>query len=109
MSSVPEFTAEKTKVVHDTLSERYNDKIETQLVDIELRIYPNDRELTEYPAIYREKTPDEKYFSQFFYSNKEQFGTGKQYYDDILDCPVTLLQAQADHKLERKQVKYLNK
>jgi hypothetical protein len=52
---------------------------------------------------------DSAYFSQFFYGNREQFGTGRHQYDDILDCLVTTLRVQADHELERNKVKDLNK
>ncbi len=110
MSSIPDFTDNETKLVHDTLRERYSKNVDTNLVDVELRIYPDDRELTDCPAHYWEygdchfilaKTGDEEYFSQFFYGGREQFGTGRERYDDLFTCITTLLQVQADHERDR--------
>ena len=111
MSKIPEFTDVEVKIVHDTLQERYGKPVETQLADIELRIYSDDRELTECPAIYWEhdnchfilaKAAKQKFFSQFFYGSREQFGTGKEFYDDVFDCLVTTLRVQADHELNKQ-------
>ena len=118
MSAIPDFTPEETKVVNDTLQERYGKPVEVQAVDVELRLTPNDSQVTECPALYWEsgdchfilaKTDDSSFYSQFFYSGREQFGTGRQHYNDILDCLVTTLRVQADHELERNKVKDLNK
>ena len=117
MSSIPDFTQEETKVVNDTLQERYGQPVEAQLVDVELRLNPDDSQVTDCPACYWEyddchfvlaKTGDSSFHSQFFYGNREQFGTGQYSYDDILDCLVTTLRVQADHELERNKVKDLN-
>ena len=117
MSTIPDFTPEETKVVNDTLQERYGQPIEVQLVDVELRLSPDDSQVTDCPAIYWEngachfvlaKTGDSMFHSQFFYGNREQFGTGRHQYDDILDCLVTTLRVQADNELERNKVKDLN-
>ena len=117
MSKLPDFENNELKLINDTLNERYGAPVETQRADIELRIHPDDRELTECPAVYWEcngchfilaKTGDSQFFSQFFYSNNEQFGTGKQIYHDLLDCLVTTLRIQADHELERNKVKELS-
>lgn len=110
MSSIPDFTEVEIKTVKDTLKERFNEEIEPGIVDVDLRIYPDDRELTECPALYWEhaechfilaKTGDSEFFSQFFYGNREQFGTGRDRYDDLYNCIVTLLQVQADHVRDR--------
>jgi len=110
MSKIPDFTDEEFKVVTDTLMERYGKPADLQRADIELRIYPDDRELTECPAIYWEnadchfilaKAGKAQFFSQFFYGPREQFGTGKQFYDDVFDCLVTTLRVQADHELKK--------
>ncbi|MCW9025039.1 MAG: hypothetical protein OQK73_10210 [Gammaproteobacteria bacterium] len=114
MSSVPDFSEVELKLVRDTLKERYAEEKELGLADVELRIYPDDRELTECPALYWEdkdchfilaKTGKEEYFSQFFYGSREQFGTGRERYDDLHTCLVTLLQVQADHDRDRDMEK----
>ncbi|VAX08136.1 hypothetical protein MNBD_GAMMA25-418 [hydrothermal vent metagenome] len=111
MSSIPDFTNDETKLILDTLRERYAKDIETNIADVELRIYPGDRELTDCPAHYWEydechfilaKTGNEEYFCQFFYGSREQFGTGRERYDDLFTCITTLLQVQADHERDRQ-------
>ncbi len=72
MSQIPDFTDAELKAVNDTLEDHYKHPVETQGADIEFRLYPDDRELTECPAVYWEKDgcPGEpQFFSQFFYSN----------------------------------------
>ena len=42
------------------------------------------------------KTGVQAYRNQFFYSVREQYGTGRDEYTDIGECVTTLLQVQAD-------------
>ena len=111
MSVLPDFSEDEIKVVTETLAERYGSPKEIQLADVELRLSKGDRELTECPAIYWEdkgchfviaKLGPFRYHNQFFYRGNEQFGTGRDDYDDILDCTVTLLRLQADHTATRE-------
>jgi len=46
---------------------------------------------------------DHRFRCQFFYSVREQYGTGKAEYDDLLECVVALLKLQADHAAQRQQ------
>jgi hypothetical protein len=110
MSSIPDFTQTEQWVVHTTLKERYGHDKEIQLGDSEVRLNPSAMELTEVPVLYWEhadchfvlfKVGDGRYRSQFFYRGFEQFSTGIDEYDDIGDCVVSLLRAQADHEAER--------
>jgi hypothetical protein len=39
------------------------------------------------------KTGDQRFRCQFFYSPSEIFGTGRDVYDNLGDCVITLLQA----------------
>ena len=105
------FTTEEINVVKQTLKERYGEDIDIQLADVELRLDQGDRELVSRPAVYWEskgchfivsKIENDHFHSQFFYSGSQQFGTGIEKYDDIVNCVVTLLQVQADHRLESK-------
>jgi len=105
-----DFTDEELKLISDTLSERFGKSVETQLADIELPVDKGERELTPCPAVYWEekdchfilaKTADNKFFSQFFYDDREQFVTEKPFYDDLHSCVVTLLQVQVDHELKK--------
>ncbi len=96
------------QVVRDTLRERYKTNKEIHLADTELRLNPDSTTLSSCPAIYWEhgdchfvvcKVGKQRYFCQFFYGRNEQFGTGRDEYDDILECLATLLRVQADHEL----------
>jgi len=106
MSSVPAFTEAEQWAVETTRKERWPEKdLEIQLADVEIRMYPQDRELTVCPAIFWSvgttsfviiKVAEKTYRSQFYYRGFQQYGTGKTDYDDITDCVVTMLQVHAD-------------
>lgn len=104
--NVTDFSADEQKLIGDTLQKRYGNPVETQSVDIEF----GDDKVAECPAIYWEhngchfiiaKAEENKFFSQFFYDDDEQFGTEKPFYDDLSNCVMTLLQVQADHELKK--------
>ncbi|MFV2055047.1 MAG: hypothetical protein ACC707_01215 [Thiohalomonadales bacterium] len=108
MSKITDFDQNETQLIEQTLLERYGKPVEIHLADTELRLYPDDRELTECPAVYWEqddchfvvsKIGKEKFYCQFYYKGSEQFGTSIREYDDLLNCIVTLLRLQADHQL----------
>lgn len=110
MSKIPDFTDSERAVVEQTVKERFGKPVEVQAADAEIRLYPDDRELTEVPVLYwaeRDcqfvifKTAESRFRNQFFYSVRHQFGTGRDEYDDILDCVVTLLRVQADHEAQQ--------
>lgn len=112
MSGVPDITDTELWVVEATLRERYGKAVEVQLADVELRLDPAVPDLTLCPAmVWKEqgagfvisKVGDNRYRCQFFYSAREQYGTGKAEYDDLLDCVVTLLKLQADYAAKRQQ------
>ncbi|TRZ55233.1 MAG: hypothetical protein D4S02_18050, partial [Rhodocyclaceae bacterium] len=50
------------------------------------------------------KVGESRYRCQFFYSEQEQFGTGRDVYDILSECVTTLLQVQADHEKTRQGV-----
>jgi hypothetical protein len=107
---IPDFTDTELWVIRQAVSERYRKDIDLQRVDAELRLDPSDRELTLCPGMYWKeqganfvifKTGDPAYRCQFFYSVREQYGTGRDEYQDLGDCVMTLLQVQADHETKR--------
>jgi hypothetical protein len=107
MATIPEFNKNEMWVIQDTLKQRYRKEVETELVDIEMRLNPHSTELTPCPAVYWEgdegahfvivKVGDGRYRSQFFYRVHQQYGTGVEEYTDLTECVVTLLQVQADY------------
>jgi len=46
------------------------------------------------------KTGEDGYRCQFFYSAYQQYATARAEYDELADCVVSLLRAQADHEKE---------
>ncbi len=110
MSPISDFTETERAVVEQTVRERYGKPVDVQVADAEIRMYPDDHALTEVPVLYWAergcqfvifKVGEGRYRNQFFYSVREQYGTGRDEYDDIGDCVVTLLRVQADHEAQR--------
>ena len=86
---------------------RGKDAVPFELVEVEARLDPSDRELTAFPGFFWEsndchfvilKSGDKTYRSQFYYRNLDQYGTGMREYEDIDDCAIELLRLQADHE-----------
>jgi hypothetical protein len=97
-------------VVQQAVNERYGREIDMQDVETEIRLHPEDRELTLCPGFYWKedgchfvlsKTGDSRYRSMFFYRVRDRFSTGREEYDDIGDCVTTLLKMQADEEAKR--------
>ena len=112
MSEVPDFTESELALIHQTLNERYEKETEVQLADVEIRLGPSDRSLTECPAVFWAerganfvviKSGEKEFRCQFYYRGHEQFGTGRDSYDELGDCVVTLVQVQADHERNQNQ------
>ncbi|MDE2118548.1 MAG: hypothetical protein KGJ19_08125 [Betaproteobacteria bacterium] len=103
----PGFTETEQKLVSALLLKRYARPVSLQLADSELQLDARPDELTLCPTLYWSergaqfvvcKVAANRYRSQFFYSDTEQYGTGRAEYDDLEDCVVTLLQVQSDHE-----------
>ncbi|MFA7240754.1 MAG: hypothetical protein WC091_11625 [Sulfuricellaceae bacterium] len=109
--TLPDFTDAERWCVETTLLERYGRKVEVEQADIELRLDPVLPQLTLCPALYWKegaafvisKIGDGRFRAQFFYSVREQYGTGREEYDDLAECVVTLLKLQADHEMARRK------
>jgi len=107
MAAIPDITETELWLTDTTLRDRYGRKVEVELGDAEIRVSPADRELTPCPIIHWQaddchfvvfKTGDRAYRCQFFYRLYQQYGTGRQEYDDLAECLVDLLQVQADYQ-----------
>ena len=110
MNPIPEFTETELWTMRTALSERYGKSIALRLADSELRFNLESTTLTPCPTIFWAeggvnfiifKVGESEYRSQFFYRNREQFGTGRDYYDNLAECVTILLQVQADHERSR--------
>ena len=104
--SIPDFTDSEFQLANQILLERYSRLVPLQTVEVELLLDPEHKEPTPCPALYWNelgaefivaKIGDQRFRCQFFYSADEQFGTGRDFYDNLGDCVTNLLQVQADH------------
>jgi len=111
---IPKFTAREHSLVKQCVKERYGTEITLQDAEAELQLDLLKDELTVCPSTTWDerdahfvvfKTGDSRFRCQFYYTDVEQFGTGKDEYDNLGDCVVTLLQVQADHELQRQGIK----
>lgn len=109
-----DYTDAELKLVSQTLLERYSRMVPLQVADAELQLSPESEQLTPCPTLYWEergahfvvfKLADSRYKAQFFYSDATQFGTGKDTFDNLGDCVITLLQVQADHEQQMKGIR----
>lgn len=104
--SIPDFTDSEFQLANQILLERYSRLVPLQAVEVELLLDPEHKEPTPCPALYWNelgaefivaKIGAQRFRCQFFYSADEQFGTGRDFYDNLGDCVTNLLQIQADH------------
>ncbi len=104
--SIPDFTDSEFQLVNQILLERYGRLVPLQSVEVDLLLDPANREPTPCPALYWSelgaefivaKAGDQRFRCQFFYSENEIFGTGRDVYDNLDECVTTLLRLQADH------------
>jgi hypothetical protein len=112
MASIPDITETEMWVTRTTLKERFGRDMEIQVGDADIRLHPSDRELTPCPLLFWQsddgchfvvfKTGERNYRTQFYYEPYKQMGTGVTEYDDLTECVVAALQAQADHAAERR-------
>jgi len=111
MPEIKDFTDSEKWIVETTLRERYGHAVEYSLGDADIRLAPSDRELSVCPVVHWEvdgchfvvfKAGDRRYRCQFFYRGYQQYGTGVYEYDDLTECVVSLLQAQADHAAQER-------
>lgn len=110
--SIPGFTSSDLALVQATLKERFGYDVEVQEVETEVRLTPADRELTVCPALFWKaedcgfvvaKTGPAGYRAMFYYSVKDRYGTGREEYDNLVDCVITLLKVQEEVGRQRLQ------
>ncbi|MDO8958319.1 MAG: hypothetical protein Q7U85_01150 [Rhodocyclaceae bacterium] len=116
-NSIPDFTLSERRLVSQTLQERYGKPVPVENAEAELLLDPLDSATTTCPSLtWVEhdvnfvifKTGDKnhsRFRCQFYYIEAEQFGTGKEEYDTLGDCVITLLQVQSDHEREHARVR----
>jgi hypothetical protein len=112
--TIADFSDSELKLVSHTLFERYGRIVALQAADAEIQLDSESEQLSTCPVLYWEergahfvvfKLADTRYKAQFFYNETTQYGTGKESFDNLGDCVITLLQVQADHEQEMKGIR----
>jgi len=110
---IPDFTEADLQLVSSLLQERYGKPMSPEVADSELRLDPANDELTVCPTYYWSergahfvvfKLPLGQYRCQFFYTDADHYGTGRESYDDLRDCVLALLRVQADHERQSAEL-----
>lgn len=113
MANIPDFTDADLKLARQTLQERYGRAVPIEVADAEIELIAGNGELTTCPVIYWEergahfvlfKIAESRYRAQFYYSEAQQYGTGRESFDNLGDCMVTVLQVQSDHERQMQGV-----
>ena len=111
--SIDDFTDYEQNRVSGILFERYGSLVPIQLADSELQLGGNPAQLTVCPTLYWNergahfvvrKVAASRYRCLFYYSEAEQYGTGRDEYDSLKNCVLTLLQVQSDHEREPSNI-----
>jgi hypothetical protein len=111
---IPDFNSAERWVIESALKERYGRIVTIERADSDLRLEPETPVLTTCPTIFWSergcnflifKTGEDRYRCQFFYSDEEQYGTGRAEYDELAECVGLLLKLQADHEKQRQGIR----
>jgi len=104
---IPDYTDAQQRHVEALLQRRYGAPVALELADSELLLDPAANETTTCPTLYWTRrgahfvvfrVATGRYRCQFFYTDADHYGTGRDEYDDLETCVLTLLQVQADHE-----------
>ncbi len=110
---IPDFNSAERWVIESALKERYGHFVPIELADSDLKLDPGAPVLTTCPTVFWSerdcnflvfKTAEDRYRCQFFYSDEEHYGTGREEYDELAECVGLLLQLQADHEKQRQGI-----
>jgi len=111
--AIPDFNSAERWVIESALKERYGRIVPIELADSDLKLDADAPVLTTCPTVFWNergcnflifKTGEDRYRCQFFYSDEEQFGTGRTEYDELAECVSLLLKLQSDHEKQRQGV-----
>lgn len=109
--TIPDFLEAEMRRVAGLLEQRYGRAVPLELADSELQLGP-DAPLATCPTLYWAergahfvvcKLGTDRFRCQFYYTDAEHYGTGRNEYDDLGECMLALLRVQADHERRRAQ------
>ena len=113
-SSIVDFSAAELRLAEVTLLERYGRAVPIETGEAEIDASGGGVELSTCPVLYWEergahfvvfKVANDRYRAQFFYTEAQQFSTGKATFDNLGDCLITVLQVQSDHERQMQGVR----
>ncbi len=105
--TIPDISPSEVDEISQLLAMRYRAPVEVEPIEGEIQVDPEGDELTNCPGLYWEargahfvvfRVDETAYQGQFYYSEAQQFGTGRDRFDRLQDCVTTLLQVQSDHE-----------
>ncbi len=112
--NIADFSDSELKLISQALFERYGRMVPVQTGEAEIQLNPDNDALDACPvACWEErganfvvfKLGETRFRAQFFYNEATQYGTGKDSFDNLGDCVVTVLQVQADHEQQMKGIR----
>lgn len=104
---VPDFTDDERALVAALVAQRYGGPVAVEPAEAELLLDPTRASATACPTLYWSargaqfvvcKVGEGRFRCQFFYTDADHYGTGRDEYDDLEQCTLTLLRVQADHE-----------
>jgi len=108
--SAPELTETELHLVDGLLQRRYGRAVSVEIAESELQMGPGAAAPVVCPTIYWSergaqfvvcKLAAGRYRGMFFYTDAEQYGTGREEYEVLEDCVTSLLRVQSDHERQR--------
>jgi len=104
---VPDFTAAEQDLVAAVVLQRYGKPVPIEPAESELQLDAGDDTMAVCPTLYWSergahfvvcKVGAGCFRCQFFYTDADHYGTGRDEYDDLRVCVLALLRVQADHE-----------
>ena len=105
-ATIPDFTADEQDLVAAVVRQRYGKPVPIEPAESELQLDAGDA-MTVCPTLYWSergahfvvcKVGAVAFRCQFFYTDADHYGTGRDEYDDLRACVLALLRVQADHE-----------
>jgi len=104
---VPDFTEAEQDLVAAVVRQRYGKPVAIEPAESELRLGSGADTMAICPTRYWSergahfvvcKVGAGRFRCQFFYTDADHYGTGRDEYDDLRVCVLALLRVQADHE-----------
>jgi len=104
---IPDISPSDLDEITQLLAMRYRAPVEVEPIEGEIQFDAEGEELTTCPGLYWEargahfvvfRLAEDSYRGQFYYSEAQQYSTGRDHFWNLRDCVTTLLQVQADHE-----------